>query len=412
MPRLLRLLALTALLLSSGCSSLAPLLSTPTPVPVTQVSDTPQPPPTPGDISQPQARILRVWLPPRFDPEAGSESADLLKQRLAEFESQHPGLEIEVRIKAEEGETSLLHSLTVTSLAAPTALPDLIALPRPVLETAARKGYLHPIDGLSVMLDDPDWYAYARDLGHIQNIGYGLPFAGDALALVYRAESEGGAGWDAMFSNETKLAFPAADPRGLFGLSLYVSAGGKVLDANGLPTLERDALVQALTWLEGGISAGSISPTLKNISLEADALALYRSGGADAVIAWTSSTPDGLLFPLPGLDGTPRSPATGWVWALAGSNPENQQIAIELAESLTAGDFMSEWTRAAGYLPTRPSGAIASPDSVVAVLESASLLPSEDIVTVLGPLMQEAWIRVLNGEPPEAVAGSVIEKLK
>lgn len=411
MPRILRLLALAGILCSAGCSSLAPLLSTPTPVPVTQTSAAPQPTSTPN-APQPQARILRIWLPPRFNPESGAEPATLLKQRLAEFEAQHPGLEVEVRIKAEEGETSLLHSLAVTSLAAPTALPDLIALPRPALETAARKGYLHPIDGLSVMLDDPDWYAYARDLGHVQNIGYGLPFAGDAMVLVYRAENEGGAGWSVMFSNEIKLAFPAADPQGSFGLSLYASAGGMFFDANGLPVLERDALTQTLLWLEEGVSAGSIPSTLKNISLEADALALYRSGGADAVIAWTSSMPEGSVVPLPGLDGSPRSPATGWVWALAGSNPENQQVAIELAESLTAGDFMSEWTRAAGYLPTRPSGAIASPDSIVGVLESAWLAPSDDVVMALGPLMQEAWVRVLNGEQPEAVTGSVIEKLR
>lgn len=411
MPRLLGLLVLTGLLLSTGCSSLAPLLSTPTPVPLTQASATPQPTSTP-DAPQPQARILRVWLPPRFNPDSGTQSADLLKQRLVEFESLHPGLEIEVRIKTEEGETSLINSLGITSLAAPAILPDLIILSRPALETAARKGYLHPIDGLSVMLDDPDWYTYARDLGHVQNIGYGLPFAGDALVLAYRPENGGGPDWEEIFSNGIKLSFPAADPRGLFGLSLYVSAGGKVLDANGLPALEQDALVQTLSWLEEGMFSESISPALRNISLESDALALYRSGGVDAVIAWTSSAPEGSLVPIPGLDGSPRSPATGWVWALAGSNPENQQIAIELAESLTAGEFMSEWTRAAGYLPTRPSGAIASPDSIIAVLESALLLPSDDIMTVLGPLMQEAWVRVLNGEQPEAVAGSVVEKLK
>ena len=411
MPRLLGLLVLTGLLLGTGCSSLAPLLSTPTPVPLTQASATPQPTSTP-DAPQPQARILRVWLPPRFNPDSGTQSADLLKQRLVEFESLHPGLEIEVRIKTEEGETSLINSLGITSLAAPAILPDLIILPRPALETAARKGYLHPIDGLSVMLDDPDWYTYARDLGHVQNIGYGLPFAGDALVLAYRPENGGGPGWEEIFSNGIRLSFPAADPRGLFGLSLYASAGGKVLDANGLPALEQDALVQTLSWLEEGMFSESISTALRNISLESDALALYRSGGVDAVIAWTSSAPEGSLVPIPGLDGSPRSPATGWVWALAGSNPENQQIAIELAESLTAGEFMSEWTRAAGYLPTRPSGAIASPDSIIAVLESALLLPSDDIMTVLGPLMQEAWVRVLNGEQPEAVAGSVVEKLK
>ena len=65
-----------------------------------------------------EPRILRVWLPPQFDPNAGTESANLLQQRLADFEMGHPGLEIEVRIKAEEGEANILNALSVTSMAA------------------------------------------------------------------------------------------------------------------------------------------------------------------------------------------------------------------------------------------------------------------------------------------------------
>src|SRR4030065_148021 len=58
-----------------------------------------------------EARILRVWLPPQFDPNAGTASANLLQQRLADFEAQHPGVEIEVRVKSEEGEANMLNAL-------------------------------------------------------------------------------------------------------------------------------------------------------------------------------------------------------------------------------------------------------------------------------------------------------------
>ena len=222
MPRAFRFLVLIGLLVSAGCSSLPPisLLTTPTPVPVQRATFTPQLIHTQTARPQTQARILRIWLPPRFDPDAETEAANLLKQRLADFESQHPGLVIEVRIKAEEGDASLLNSLSAANLAAPTALPDLVALPRPALEAAALKGLLHPIDGLSTALHDPDWYGYARDLGHVQNIGYGLPFAGDAAVLVYRSDIEGGVTWENIFINGNSLSFPAGDPQGLFGLSL------------------------------------------------------------------------------------------------------------------------------------------------------------------------------------------------
>ena len=133
-----------------------------------------------------------------------------------DFEAEHPGLELEVRIKADEGELGLVNALSVTSMAAPSALPDLIALSRPALETAALKGLLHPIDGLSTALDDPNWYEYARQLGHIQNTGYGLPFAGDALVLVYHSEVERINSWNDILASENPLVF-AGRPKSIGG---------------------------------------------------------------------------------------------------------------------------------------------------------------------------------------------------
>lgn len=412
----IRLLILAGLLFSAGCSSLPPLPLPPTvtPVPVKETTSTPQPVPTQTGSSQPQARILRIWFPPRFDPNSGTEAANLLKQRLLDFETRHPGLKIEVRIKAEEGETGLLNSLSITNIAAPSALPDLVALPRPALEVAALKGLLHPVDGLSTILQDPNWYGYARELGHIQNIGYGLPFAGDAMVLLYGSEIEDGVTWENIFTNKNRLSFPAANPQGLFGLSLYISAGGEIVDSNGLPTLDQEALTKVLVWVQEGLFAGTLSPSLRNISTEEQVKSAYRAGDADMAIVWASDLPAfGFIAPVPGLGGVSHSFATGWVWALAGSNPEHQQVAIELAEYLIEDDFLAAWLRNDGFLPVRLStGDPAVSSTFDPVIESAQVIPSNSVLQVLGPLMQEALIRVLNGEQPEAVAGSVVEKLK
>jgi len=414
MSRALRLLVLVGFFLSAGCSAFPPLpfLTTPTPVPALQATSTPETIPTQTAPSEPQARILRVWLPPRFDLNAGTAAANLLKGRFAEFEAGHPGLKIEVRIKAEDGDSGLLNSLTISSNAAPAALPDLVALPRPALETAALKGLLHPIDGLSTALQSPDWYPYARDLGHVQNIGYGLPFAGEAMVLLYRSEMDGDVNWNNIFSGKHSLSFPAGDPQALFALSLYISADGEVLDANGKPTLDQEVLTRVLSWAEQGVAAGVILPSVKNIVTYDYATSSYRSGSADMAITWTSDLPTGFIAPVPGLGDSAHSLATGWAWTLAGANPENQQLAIELAEYLTADDFSIDWTREAGYLPTRLSSVLVKDSAVGHVAESSYVMPSDEVVAALGPLLQEALVRVLNGEQPEAIAGSVIEKLK
>src|SRR4030095_1179555 len=256
--KVLRIEYLVIFLSLAGCADLASLLTTPTPASTSQATATPQPVPsatqTPPVLVE--ARVLRVWLPPSFDPNAGTPAANLLKPRLADFQSSHRGLKIEVRIKAAEGKTGLLNSLSLTSAAAPSSLPDLIALSRVDLEAAASRGLLHPMDGLSTMLDDPNWYPFARDLGHIQDIGYGLPFAADALVLIRHPDFEIHT-WADILSIGKRLYFPADDSRSLVLLSLYISAGGRLVNEQGLPILEEQPLTQTLTLFHQGLESGT-----------------------------------------------------------------------------------------------------------------------------------------------------------
>jgi ABC-type glycerol-3-phosphate transport system substrate-binding protein len=158
-----------------------------------------------------------------------------------------------------------------------------------------------------------------------------------------------------------------------------------------------------------------LSPSIAIAGTDAQALQLYRDRNASMVITWASNyrpVSDEQIMPLTGLDETPYSFATGWMWSLAGSNAENQALAVELAEYLIADEFIREWTREAGYLPTRPSSMDGQDPTIAALIESAKPIPSNDVLSVLGQLMQDALIRVLNGERPEAVAGSVVDTLK
>ena len=61
---------------------------------------------------------------------------------------------------------------------------------------------------------------------------------------------------------------------------------------------------------------------------------------------------------------------------MGGSNAENQALAVDLAEYLIADDFLGEWTRAAGYLPTRPSSVDGQDPTLAALIESAKPIPS------------------------------------
>lgn len=419
MSRFFRCVISVGLIFSAGCASLEPLLAslTPaTPVPTKKAATaTPAMVPTPTVPAPPEAPLLRVWLPPEFDPAAQNDAAALLAARLAEFEEEYPGLKIEVRVKTSETENEIVKTLSLTSVAAPSTLPDLIILSRSDLEAAAIQGLLHPIDGLSTSLEDPNWYGYAQELGRIQNTGYGLPFAGNALVLVYYPELGTMVSWEDVFKSRGQFVFPAGNSQALVGLSLYASAGGEILDAQGLPTLEAEALTRALTLVKEGLTKNVFPASLANVATEAQALQIYRTGSANKSIVWIldyEASSDGEIAPLPGLGEASFSYATGWLWALAGSNPENQQLAVELAEHLVAEEFIGEWTSVTGYLPTRPSIVEEGDRTMAAIIDSAHPIPSSDVLAVLGPLMQEALTRVLNGEEPEAVAESIIQRLK
>lgn len=420
MPRILRFLIFAGLIFSAGCSSLQPLLASltppaPAPTRIVRATSTPLPPPTATPSMEPENSGLRIWLPAQFNPDAEGTASEMLAQRLAEFEAQHPDLKIEVRIKKAENDGDMLNALSATSAAAPSVLPDLVLLSRPDFEMAALLGLLHPIDGLSTSLDDPNWYSYAQQLGQIQNTGYGLPCLGNALVLVYYPELGQIVTWDDVLGSKGQIVFPAGNSLALIGLSLYASAGGEILDAQGLPTLEQEALTRVLTLVSDGVSKEVFPPSLANITNEAQALQIYRTGSANKGIIWYLSyrpSEDGKITPLPGLGEMPFSYASGWIWALAGAKPENQQLAVELAEFLVAEDFIADWTRATGYLPTRPSMVEEGDRTMTAILESARPIPSNDVLAVLGPLMQEALTRVLNGEKPKDVAASIVDKLR
>ena len=410
--KVLRIAYLLILASLVGCANIDSFLSQPTPVPISQATTTPQPTPITTQTTLPvdEVRVLRVWLPPRFDPNADTESANLLKQRIADFETAHPGLKIEVRVKAEEGETSLLNSLSLTSAAAPTVLPDLIALSRPDLEAAALKGLLHPVDGLSTVLDEPDWYPYARELSLIQDIGYGLPFAANALVMVDRLEIDINT-WNSIFSSEEVVVFPVGDPQALVALSLYVSAGGRLVNDEGLPTLDEEPLAQMLTLIQNGLEKQAFLPAMINYETDAQSFQAYRDGRANIAITWAvnhNQSADGVIQSIPSLNNTRHTFATGWIWALAGSDPENQQLATELAEYLIADEFSGHWLDSASYLPMRPT----QDSETNAILQSAHALPSNEVLAVLGPIMNQALIRIWNGDQVENVVQSALEQVQ
>ena len=81
-----------------------------------------------------------VCSSPRFSPDGPDEAATLLAERLLEFEADHPGVRIEVRVKAQSGSASLIVALAAASRpprpSCPTWSPSMGRIWQPPTPTA------------------------------------------------------------------------------------------------------------------------------------------------------------------------------------------------------------------------------------------------------------------------------------
>jgi ABC-type glycerol-3-phosphate transport system substrate-binding protein len=375
--------SLLTLSLLAACGRV-PLAATPSSLPEPTATTT-SPAPTPRAVPL----VLRVWVTPRFDPAADS----LFQARLDAFAANHAGLKIEVRVK---DEASLLESLRLTAFAAPAASPDLIALPRADLEAAAAQGLIQPLE--ASLLDDASWHPLARSLGHVSDSVYGLPFVLDALSLA-SSMPEPPITWQEV-SDAGALAFNVNDA--FFPLALYMSAGGELTDAEGKLTLNEFVLTRVLTLF----AQGPVSP------LGSDAEVVSALGqGSPVAVGWAngflnSGQAEVRVDALPGLEGTPATLVTSWSWSVASADIERQQLALELAEWLTAEEFLGEWTQSIGFLPPRVDVRWKP------LLDSAHAVPPAELVNLVTPILQEAVASALAGVPPEVAAQAAVDKLK
>ena len=416
-----RLLALCMLLFAAACapgqfelpfSFAGTPSSTPEGVETLFPEPTETPTPAPSTTSVPGS--LRIWLPPELDPDGPSAAAALLKARLQAYAEEHPHLALDIRIKGTPEEEGMLEALSLTRSAAPSALPDLVALNRADLEAAAIKGVLHPLNGLSDELEDPDWYPYAREAGRVQDVTYGLPFAGDALAIAYHPSQFETlpVRWAELFVANKSLAFYGDDPESRFMLSLYLATGSPLLDRSNQPYLDEEGLREVLQLLKDS--------RLVPLQSEQAAWTAFEDGRAQLAVVWTSrflqADPlrDAALIPLPYPDDSSFTQATAWAWALAGSDPAHDAATVELAQFLVADEFLAEWDRAAGLLSPRPNALTMwdAEGSLELISQSAGVLPGNDLLAAVGPVLEDALSRMLAGDPVEVVARAASEAMK
>lgn len=395
----------------------------------TEISSEDDPTPTSQPTATPavpvvEPRHLTLWLPPQFDPEGETTASNLLSSRLDEFVARRPQTELQVRVKSLSGEFGLLESLQMTDIAAPLLMPDVVALPRSLMEEAIRDGLVVPLDEYIDLITEKDWYDYALDLALVDDQTAGIPFAGDLMVLAYK-ENPGNpppTDWTLTLGVQRALAFPAADSRGLVTLAWYQSLGGELSGEDGKPALDGDLMFEVLNFYGQAQDAAVMPYWLTQFETDEQAWASYQERQSTLAITWTSyllgsDSPNTILAAMPTKDARAFTYADGWVWCVVPSDSETEQFALELAEFLADSDFLSIWALEGGYMPVRPSsleGWSETPyySTLEKLLPAAVLVPDGDLASILGPAVRDAVVGVLKDQvDPEVALETLLGKV-
>ena len=236
-------------------------------------------------------QVLTIWVPPQFDPNSNTPAGKILQDRINTFSVENPGAEVRVRVKATTGTSGLYNSLSAANtVLEPSALPALVALTRPEMEAAALKGLIFPMDELTSLIDEPDWYNYAKEMALIQGSTFGAPFAGDALLLIYRPAKIGAVpvDWQDILSRGQPLVFPANETNSLVTLALYLSAGGNIVDSQNRLILDPQILTEVLTLYSEGAKQGVFPSWLSEYQTDTQTWQAYEDESAHWIISWSS----------------------------------------------------------------------------------------------------------------------------
>jgi multiple sugar transport system substrate-binding protein len=415
------LLILISLILA-GCNAIPVATATPE-LPATM---TPEPTPlsataTPGSAAD-STLHLSIWVPVQFDPSIKTPASILLEKSISKFEAQNPGTKIDIRVKADTGPAGLMESLSLTSAAAPDAMPSLALLSRSQMEESARKGIIFPYDSLTTTLDETDWFPFAKELASFQDDIYGLPLTGDALVLVLRSSKPASQApnWEEIQKMGSSVLFAAADPQATVPLALYRSAGGSTQDIQQNPQIQPAELEKTLTLLASGAEKNIFPTWLINYQTDKQVLDVFSNQQGGWVITWLSNylavkPNETSLYPIPTLGSVSATFASGTVWALTDTNPERRQMSVRLAEFMTRSEFLSEWNLINNSLPPRPSALTAWPDTPLRaqlnqIALAASIRPPAEIMVSLGPAIQEATILILKKQSDPAKAAKTAQE--
>ena len=433
--RVLRAFWLLAIcmLLMAGCTWLESLplnlpgisTATPEPAPIPSATSTSAGPlqtpnatavaPTdPGEATPPQGTqplVLQLWVPDFLNPDADTAVGAALSEQVSSFVGVAQNVQVQMVAKSDTGTGSLYSLISTAYAVAPSILPDVVVMNQHDIIAAADVGLLQSLSSalppdagffptaLSVVTTDKGVWAFPY-VARAEHMAYAVgavpvveatplvegtptvestrttevvPTATDAAAAPTILPLS----WTDVISGNYQMLFPSGPADGLAGdalLSIYLGSGGRVMDQNGLPTLDRASLERVYSFF-GAMRDSALLDAEVALSLPdaAACWALYQTGVGEltpvpAGLYWqsliaqasageaaseTTLTRQTLPSWPPTVTGDPITILKVWGLAVVTQDPARREAALGLVRWLVSAQHMADVAYAAALVPTR-----------------------------------------------------------
>jgi multiple sugar transport system substrate-binding protein len=375
--------------------------------------------------------VLRLWTIEEVSPKAKGGRGSFFERTISAFKRSHNKIDVEdVILKKSSGKGGMLDFLRTSKDVAPTVLPDIAIINAVDLQQAYSENLILPLEDHLDQTIIQDLLPVARRIGTIDDHLVGIPLSMSVAHLINRIGvfTENSVLWSDILTNNVKYIFPVRGVNGLVNdvtLSQYFSAGGTLLDDQGVPQIDQQALRDVLENYQKAIELGVIEPkTLQALTSGEELWQEYSEGRAN--VFWAEVNQylanqellEDTTFatgPIQSKKNLPVTVTYGRVFVLVTTNPQRQKAAVDLIEWFSSTANNANWNNVNQSIPTRDSAyqrlAEDSPywEFLTELLNTAIPYPRFPGYDQVGRILQQAVQQVISGEatPKEATENAV-----
>jgi multiple sugar transport system substrate-binding protein len=369
------------------------------------------------------SQSITIWVPPLLA--AGTPAGSLLDEHLTAFEDKYPLVELQIRVKEENGPSGILETLSSASLVAPSTLPEIVLLDPTDLNAAALKNLIDPFDGIIPTPNTPDWYPFAIEAAYVDSIFYGLPFLSEAEAFAYRKEAfeVEPKDWADLLDSAEPILFPLGDQNSKFTLIQYISSGGKLVDDTGNRTVNTAVLADLLAFYLSIKETGQLPLYALQLQSAQDTWYALTEGNSNAAVIPVEVLLDALagtsfsVAPWPTQDGTGVTPTRTLTWALVSKDGGHSDAVSQILQWLIEPAFLGKISQTLGMIPVTQDALQEWSDAEASatlslLIQAAVAEPDLEEVATFGSPLWNAVEDVLNERvTPETAAENVSNQI-